>query len=282
MNGFATVGHTASNANWNAAHLFNVANALNFLGAQAGIAGPIAAGIVVWGLVRGWRNPKYDSADTILLSLSLPVVTIVTVQAFISRANANWAAPAFVALTILACAWALRHRRSRLLAANTALNAALGLLIALLAVSPAFVALIGQENSVKRLRGWNEAGRTIVSIAASGPFKAIVSDDREDMASLYYYTRMREVPLRMWPKQIAGNEYEATHTLRAEEASNVLFVTRREDASDVVGAFASSERVATIETRLDSKRRRVFFVFALKEPIDPTLFRTFFNRPSTE
>ncbi len=282
VNSFATVGHTASNANWGAANLFNPMHAVNFLGAQIGIIGPFAAGIVVWGLVRGWREPKFDNPDTLLLSLSLPVIAIVTVQAFISRANANWAAPAFVALTIVACAWALRRRRSRLLIANTALNASLGVVVALLAVSSAFVAAIGQENSVKRLRGWDEAGRTIVSLAASAPFEAILSDDREDMASLYYYTRQRKLPLRMWPKQSAGNEYEATHTLRAEEASYVLFVTRRRDPNDIVGAFASSERVATLETRLDSKRKRIFFIYALQKPIDSTLFRKIFNHPSTE
>jgi len=282
LNGFATVGHTASNANWGAANLFNLKNAINFLGAQIGIAGPIAAGIVLWGLVRGWRQPKLESADTLLFSLSLPIIAIVAVQAFISRANANWAAPAFVALAILVCAWAMRHDRPRLLVANAALNACLGVFLALMAVSPAFVAAIGQENSVKRLRGWEEAGRSIVSLSASGPFDAILSDDREDMASLYYYTRRRALPLRMWPKQSAGNEYEATHTLRAEEASRVLFVTRRSDPRDVIGAFASSERIATLETRLDSKRKRVFFVYALQKPIDSTLFRTFFNHPSTE
>jgi hypothetical protein len=132
------------------------------------------------------------------------------------------------------------------------------------------------------LRGWNEAGRSIASVAMSAPFTAILSDDREDMGSLYYYTRTRTLPLRMWPKKNAANEYEATHALRPEEASNVLFVTRRSDARDVIDAFASFERIATLETRLDSKRTRVFFLYALKGPVDSTLFPEFLNRPSTD
>jgi hypothetical protein len=168
------------------------------------------------------------------------------------------------------------------LLANTGLNVALAVVVTLLAVSPAFVSAIGQENSVKRLRGWNEAGRTIETVAASGTFQAIVSDDREDMASLFYYTRARAVPLRMWPKQIAGNEYEAAHALRADETRNVLFVTRRTDSSDVTTAFASAERIATLETRLDSKRKRVFFLYRLVGPVDEDVFRKIFNRPSTE
>jgi hypothetical protein len=151
-----------------------------------------------------------------------------------------------------------------------------------LAVSPAFVAAVGQENSVKRLRGWDEAGRSITSLAAAAPFDAILSDDREDMASLFYYARPRPQPLRMWPKQDIGNEYEASYALQPKETSKVLFVTRRADARDVIAAFASSERVATLETRLDSKRTRVFFLYALSGPVDSTLFPKFLNRPSTE
>lgn len=282
LNSFATVGHTAANANWSGENLFNFKSFFSFLGAQIGIIGPIAAGIVVWGLIRGWRDKSYAHPDILLLALSFPIIAIVALQAFISRANANWAAPAFVALTILACAWALRQHRTRLLLANTGLNAALGVVVVLLAISPAFVSLIGQENSVKRLRGWGEAGRSIETIAASGPFQAILSDDREDMASLFYYTRARKQPLRMWPKENAGNEYEAAHALRADETTNVLFVTRRTDSSDVTHAFAHAERIATLETRLDSKRKRVFFVFALAGPVDEVVFRKFFNHPSTD
>lgn len=282
LHGFATVGHTASNANWGAEQLFNLRRAFEFLAAQVGIIGPVAAVIVVWGLTRGWRERRYDSADTLLLALSLPVLAVIAVQAFISRANANWAAPAFVALSILVCAWGIRRHQVKFLATNLAFNAILALMLGALAVSPAFVAAVGQENSVKRLRGWDEAGRSITSVASSAPFAAILSDDREDMASLFYYARPRTQPLRMWPKQKIGNEYEASYALQPEETSKVLFITRRADARDVIDAFASSERIATLETRLDSKRTRVFFLYALKGPVDSTLFPQFFNRPSTE
>ncbi|MGH7948654.1 MAG: hypothetical protein ACREQF_05470, partial [Candidatus Binataceae bacterium] len=109
-----------------------------------------------------------------------------------------------------------------------------------------------------------------------------VSDDREDMASLYYYARARAVPLRMWPREIAGNEYEAAHALRGSETGKVLFVTRRTDPRDVTSAFASATRIATLKTRLDAKRKRVFFLYALEGPVASGVFQKFFNHPSTE
>ncbi len=281
-NSFATVRHTASNANWGTGDLFNLSHAFNFLGAQIGILGPIGVGIICWGLIRKWRQPKFEHADTLLLALSVPVIAIVTLQAFISRANANWAAPAFIALTILACAWAMRRSNTKLLIANAGVNIFVGIVLALLAVSPAFVTAIGQENSVKRLRGWDEAGRTIITIASSSPFTAILSDDREDMASLFYYTRARKQPLRMWPKKNPANEYESSYALSPELTANVLFITRRTDARDITDAFASSERIGTIETRLDSKRKRIFYLFALKGPVPASNFPSIFDRPSTD
>ena len=282
MHSFATVGHTASNANWGAEKLFNIGKLGEFIAAQAGIVGPIAAGIVVWGIARGWRDRDWAGADTLLMSLSLPDAR------HRRRASLHLARQRQLGGACLRCTDDFDRRMGRsprhrkILMANLGVNAAVRCLLALLAVSPAFVAAIGQENSVKRLRGWEEAGRSIASVASSAPFTAILSDDREDMGSLYYYTRMRTLPLRMWPKQNAANEYESSHALRAEEASNVIFVTRRSDPSDVVDAFASSERIATLETQLDSKRKRVFFLYALKGPVDSALFPKFFNRPSTD
>ena len=183
---------------------------------------------------------------SLLLALSVPIVAIVTLQAFISRANANWAAPAYIAVTILVCAWALRSGKLKILAASTGLNAALAVLLATLAVSPAIVAAIGQENSVKRLRGWEDAGDRIVALANAGPFTAIVSDDREDMASLFYYARARTIPLRMWPTPNPGNEYEASYALKPAEASRILFITRRTDVSAVLRSVASHEQLAKI------------------------------------
>jgi hypothetical protein len=99
-----------------------------------------------------------------------------------------------------------------------------------------------------------------------------MSDDREDMASLFYYSRARKIPLRMWPSKTPGNEYQAAHALGKDEASYVLFITRRQDVSEITSAFASSERIGSIETRLDSKRTRVFYLFALREPLTASNF----------
>lgn len=281
-NSLATVRHTASNANWNSDNLFNIGNALGFVGAQAGIIGPVAAAILIWGAVKTWKHWGLSGSDRLLLALSAPIILIVTFQAFISRANANWAAPAFIALCILACAWALRGSARWPIYLNNVLNAAMALLLCALAISPALVATLGQDNAAKRLRGWPDAGRTIITIASSAPFTAILSDDREDMASLYYYTRDRKIPLRMWPTLNPANEYQARHALAASESAYVLYVSRKQDVNEVTSAFTSHERIGTIETRLDPKRTRIFYLYALTGPVTAATFPSFSDNPSTD
>lgn len=266
---FETVSHTAANANIGGG--FKLSKFVEFLGAQIGIFGPIAMALLIWGIARGWMDRAFASADTLLIALAAPPLLIVTIGALISRANANWAAPAFVSLAVLLVAWGVRRGATRILAANLVVNAIAAAVIMSLVVSPAIVTALGQDNAAKRLRGWPEAGRTIANTANAGSYTALVSDDREDMASLFYYARPLNVPLRMWPRAAAGNEYEAAYALRPEESAHVLFVTRREEVGDVLKAFAHSERIATFETRLDSKRTRKFFLYVLDRPLSRSL-----------
>ncbi|MBI1212544.1 MAG: phospholipid carrier-dependent glycosyltransferase [Alphaproteobacteria bacterium] len=266
---FATVGHTAANANFGGD--FKLSKLLEFLGAQIGIFGPVATALLIWGTARGWLDRVPANADILLIAFAAPPLVIVTVEALISRANGNWAAPAFVSLAILVAALGVRRGVERFLALNFVVNFLIAMLIVALAVSPAVVTALGQDNAAKRLRGWPDAGRTVASVANTGSYSALLFDDREDMGSLFYYARPLKVPLRMWPRAAAGNEYEAAYALTPNESSHVLFVTRRKNASDVLKAFAHSERIATLTTRLDSKRTRIFFLYVLDQPLSTSL-----------
>ena len=51
---FETVSHTAANANIGGG--FKLSKLFEFLGAQIGIIGPIAMGLLIWGIARGWMD----------------------------------------------------------------------------------------------------------------------------------------------------------------------------------------------------------------------------------
>lgn len=108
-NEFQTVGHTVDNANLGGI-LFNAENILRFLVDQMGVFGPISFLILLGGLLVSVRNLKDTTfrPEHWLLCFVVPVLTIVLAQAVISRANANWAATAYPAASILVAAWVTR------------------------------------------------------------------------------------------------------------------------------------------------------------------------------
>ena len=83
------------------------AMALEFLGSQFAVFGPILFAVLV---VVAWRALRRgcEQPECRLLAFSIPVILLLVVQALLSRALANWAAAAYPAATILVTAELLR------------------------------------------------------------------------------------------------------------------------------------------------------------------------------
>jgi 4-amino-4-deoxy-L-arabinose transferase-like glycosyltransferase len=272
-NGFATVRHTASNANWGAQNLFNFGKLGEFLGGQILLLGPVLAGLSVWGLARGWRRlgpASQTRATAILLAFALPVLVVVTAQAFISRANANWAAVALAPLCVLGAGWVQAHGLRRLFWTGFGINSALGLFLAAMAVSPALVEALNRHNDVKRLRGWNELAQIVVRRAHDGEFDAILSDDREDLASFLYYARDATIPIHSFVPATGPNyEFHLSIPLTKMKTGKVLFISRQADVSAVTARFASAQKLETVTMPLGGTKTRVLNLYELYAPFDP-------------
>lgn len=112
-NDFKTVSHTVDNANLGG-DLINPENALTFLVDQLGVFGPISFLALVFGIfVMRSEDEGIMGRDRWLLCFILPVLLIILAQAVLSRANANWAATAYPAASVLVAAWLARARPNR-------------------------------------------------------------------------------------------------------------------------------------------------------------------------
>ncbi|MEM1277909.1 MAG: glycosyltransferase family 39 protein, partial [Pseudomonadota bacterium] len=104
-NSFATITHVAEDANPGGS-LFNPGKLAEFLGAQFGVIGLIffpAIGLALW----HWRSWKPAPEMRLLAWQTVPLLAAITVLAFVTRAQPNWAVPAYVAGSILAAHWLL-------------------------------------------------------------------------------------------------------------------------------------------------------------------------------
>lgn len=112
-NDFKTVSHTVDNANLGGP-LFHPEHALDFLVDQMGVVGPISLISLVFGLFVMRRSDRgLTGRDRWLLCFVVPVLVIILVQAVLSRANANWAATAWPAASVLVAAWLIRAQPNR-------------------------------------------------------------------------------------------------------------------------------------------------------------------------
>ncbi|MCB1506095.1 MAG: glycosyltransferase family 39 protein [Hyphomicrobiaceae bacterium] len=226
---FATLSHTADNANWQGS-LLHPGKALEFFAAQFGVFGPVLfAGL----LMIGWRAWKegVPEADRLLLAFSVPVIVVITIQAFLSRAHANWAAVSYVAATVLVIATMIRDVDWKWLRRSMLLHVAL-----LLALIPATVfagryVLPSGVDPFSRTLGWREVAdatrqELAAARAAGHPFAAVLTEDRSVTAELIYYMRDEPTPVLAWragPRPT--DHYELTRPYTSAVASPVLLVS---------------------------------------------------------
>jgi 4-amino-4-deoxy-L-arabinose transferase-like glycosyltransferase len=267
-NSFATLGHTAANANWGA-DLFNIGNLLDFVGAQFGVFGPLMMAGLIWGIVtlrtRLGEAGEAKGRDIFLLCFVLPILVVACGQAFISRANANWAAPAYAAATVLVAAWVMRTRFWRLIApASLGLHTVVGALFMAFVLSPALVEALGRSNDFKRVSGWDEIARLVQQEAMAAPYAAISFDDRLLLSEMLYYARPYPAPMRAWPPEGAPqHHFEMTRPLSEAETALVLHVTFSPERSHLDAAFASVAPVRTATITLIGDKTQTVRFYAL-------------------
>lgn len=271
-NSFATFTHTADNAKWHG-QLFHPLKALEFLAAQFGVFGPILFAsllIITW---RAIRHPP-EQGDKLLLSFTLPVIAVVTIQALVSRAHANWAAIAYVAATILVVATLIRTAGWRWLKLSLGIHVAvLGLLI----VATSVAARLSLPNGVipfARTIGWNEiaklAEQELQSAAArQKPFKVMLGEERALVAQLLYYMRTQPAafdipPILAWRSPGRPmDHYELTRPYAKKSGEPVLLVSLTPDVAHIANRFANVDHLGTHDINVGKIRIRQVRFYAL-------------------
>jgi 4-amino-4-deoxy-L-arabinose transferase-like glycosyltransferase len=263
--GWATFAHTAANADWSGS-LFHPARAAGFLGSQFGVFGPILFAALLWRTLA-WR-PGASFAQSFLVAFSAPVLLIVLTQSLLSRAHANWAAPAFCAGTVLAVSWLAADRRFLWLKASVGLHLAAAALVYGLVVMPAAAAKLPPGlDPLARLRGWDRLATELSARLDSRPGAALLADDRMVMAELLYYLRGRPIDIRMWDGDgSARNQFEMTDGASRSDARRFLFVTKARDAGPVARRFGSVRFAEELTIPVSAERARHFYLYDLDGP----------------
>lgn len=264
---FATVGHTADNANWQGAP-FHPLKMLEFVGAQFGVFGPVlfaALLVVTW---RVWREGAPE-ADRLLMAFAWPVLAVIIVQAFLSRAHANWAGVSYVAATVLVVANMARALDWAWLRTSFAIHVLAVLLLAAGAAVAGRAALPMKLEPYARTLGWRalaDATRAeLASARAAGrSYGAVLTDDRALTAELLYYMQGEATPVEAWRASTKPHDhYELTRPYTGARPDPILLVSIKPDADRIPEAFARSELIAERELPAGRNASRKATFYAL-------------------
>ena len=223
--GFVSYLHVRDNAELTGP-LLHPAAFLEFLASQAGVIGPIFFLLLIALLLRPRRLAERPAA--LLTAFALPCLAMMLTVSLLSRAQPNWAAPAYVSAIVLVVAWALERGWTRLVAASVALNLVAAILLfgATDALHAAGVEVPAKYDPLHRLRGWRELGARVGALLEAHPGLTLLADDRELLAALIYYVRPHPFGAVEWnPIPGITDQWRLTNNISNHRGEDFLAVT---------------------------------------------------------
>lgn len=195
--GLATLRHTADNATGGGATP-GLADGLTFLAAQFVLAGPVvfAAACGALALAIGGRVTR--SEDRMLLAFSAPIIAVLTCVAVVTRAHANWAATALVAVFVLGSALLARRGAVRWLAGGLIFGVLMQIALPVADANAGRLS-VGGRAVFERTLGWRAFGEAAKTRAERAGAAVVVAETRRDAAALLYYGRGRWPGVSVWP-----------------------------------------------------------------------------------
>ncbi len=259
QNGFATIAHTVDNANWQQ-DLFHPLKASEFILGQLGVFGPVLffflLAIAWWAFRQG-----ADLGTRYLLAFSLPIIAVITMQAFLSRANANWGATAYVAATILVTYTVLQAKWKRWFFTSLAIHGVLllGLCVAVVLVTPGRFGLPANIDPFTRVMGWRSIGAETSRLLEMKSYAGVLAPDRALSSELIYYLRKRPEQVLAWREgDVPTDHFQMTRPYREDFSGPLLLVSRAMVRNDIRAAFTNIERVGTL-TQPGGAVREIWF-----------------------
>lgn len=267
-NGFVTLRHTADNADVHGIAL-DLREIGNFFGSQLGLMGPGLFILFVYALFTGRRQQGGPPDNRrLLLCFSLPIFLLILVEAVLSRAHANWAAPAFVAAVVLAVEVGLRIRWRWWLPTAVTFHAAIAVIIcAALAAVPVLTLPSGKLVEIgSRFRGWSELGDKVAAALRENPGSVLLGDQRPLLAYLAYYARPTPDGVVEWnpPGGAIDDQFKLTTRLDADMRGPFVFLATY-PSPPLLARFASVSPAQEIVIRPAPGIERRYWLYRLRD-----------------
>lgn len=244
----ASYRHTEANASLGGT-LIHPRHLLEFFGAQFGVFGPLLFGSLVAMMVLAGTTLS-DRRAQLLTCFTLPPLVLMLILSLVSRAQANWAAPSYIAATILVVAWLLAIGRRIIITVSLALHLVAALLVAVGLRNIAAVVgvnLPAQYDPLYRLKGWRTLGRAISAELARHPGTILMADNRELLAALMFYVEPHPFDALEWDPNGIHDQFELSQQPAFDVGADFLLVSQNpQNIGPILSRFKSAGPPETI------------------------------------
>jgi 4-amino-4-deoxy-L-arabinose transferase-like glycosyltransferase len=247
-NGFVSYLHVRDDAHLSG-NLFHPENLLEFFGAQFGVVGPLFFAALIAIVARPIALAERPAR--LLAAFSLPTLALMLAESLLSRAEANWAAPAYVSGIVLVVAWALRRGWRRFMTTAVAINLAAAIVLfgATDVLAAAGINVPAKYDPLHRLRGWRQLGNRVAVLLAAYPGLTLLADDRELLAALIYYVRPHPFGAVEWnPIPGISDQWRLVNNIGDHRGGDFLAVTEHKLRDEMRPDFTTLMPLTTITT----------------------------------
>ena len=257
---FSTIRHLGDNANLGK-ETNNLTEILNFLIGQAGVAGPLIF-MLMFGILSAARNERHASW---LIWMAIPVLILISLQAYLSAANANWAVTAYPALSVWLGGWIAsykRHCKASICLQYAAIGINTSLVIALFGITLA--GSLGPLNlasdPLRRLRGWQQLSNDLEPLLVAHKTQRIIADRRATASLLSWHFHNKPVTIMVHDADgLPSNHFEANHSWQRKAGSPILVLSGSIDAPSIPDIdWQSAPQLS--RTKISHNRERSLYI----------------------
>ena len=194
---WATLGHLRLRGALDQAPGFNPLEVLSFLGMHFVVYSPMLFLALAWAVIASWKRARQQFKGIFLLSLAAPIFLMYFLISINKAANANWDAPAFISLGVLAASyWRERLESRPEIFRWGAAAIVLGLIMSVVSVNADLLRQVNfplpPRTPADRIRGWKTASAAVEQIRGEietqlGEKVFVIADERDRASEFAFY-----------------------------------------------------------------------------------------------
>jgi 4-amino-4-deoxy-L-arabinose transferase-like glycosyltransferase len=245
--------------------LFHLDKLFEFLGAQFGVFGPVSFAVLLYLFAVTYRH-KQDDKYMLLFWFTAIFLGVISLQAFLARAFANWAAPTYVSASILVAYFLAKHNKNKLFTWAITINI---LLMALLyhyepIMKFAGVELSKKNDPYKRIRGWKTFGEKISEVYKEYPHHTLLADSRTEISEMIFYVKPHPFDTKIFnPQHRMQNYFHQTQDLNEHKGENFIYVSKTRSIKSVSKYFEKTRFIKKIKIKIHKDYSMNYYLYEL-------------------